>query len=220
MPRVVYIGKKDVLVGKRVFEILANLKNFGIGRILQRNFFKHQYPIEPTFYRINAVDPQMDEELSFGRVWVEEVYRGKKYPYLTQIKPWHPDYTLVPKNEEPDFEKFPVLGVDKSDITVLPATFKVPPLMAEFLNRRQLGIFPNFQLEGLSKEKHGYDSKSILNYSIPLAYHEQELPEFDFYYRIADESKGEKPTDNFEYMPPRITVEDFPETRSKPKQAE
>lgn len=191
MPRVVYIGRRTHLVGKRVFEILANLKNFGIGRVLQRNEFKQEFP-EPSYFKIVRVEPQMDEELTFGRVWVKEVYRGRLYPYITEIKAYHPDYTLVPKDEEPDFDSFPVLGVDKSNIKVLPATFKVPPLMAEFLNRKKLGFFPNVQLKGLKKDVHGYDAQSLLNYSIPASYVEQTSPEFDFYYKLANEKTAEK----------------------------
>jgi small subunit ribosomal protein S34 len=191
MSRIIKIGHKTNQVGKTVFEILANLKNFGIGRVLVRNELKSEFP-EPTFYRIVRIEPQMDDELIFGRVWVDEVYRGRRYPYITEIKSYYPDYSLIAKDEEPDFSKFPVLGVDKSNIRSLPSSFKVPPLMAEFLNRKKLGFHANVQLKGLKKEVHGYDAKSLLDYSIPTSYLEQESPEFDFYYRVADESKNEK----------------------------
>lgn len=205
MPRTVYIGKKTTYCGKRVFEILCNLRNFGIGRVLQRNQHKTWFE-EPCFLKIARVEPQMDDELAFGRVWVEEVYRGRRYPYLTEIKPWHPDYSLVPKDEEPDFSKFPVLGEDKSFIKVLPQTFKVPPLMAEYLNRKRLGFYPNIYVKGLNKQQHGYDAKSLTEFSIPYRYLEQQNEEFDFYYRIADEAKGEKPTEDLDnlFISPRL----------------
>ena len=199
MPRIVYIGKKTSYCGKRAFEILANLRNFGIGRVLQRNQHKMWYE-EPCYLKIVSVQPQMDDELTWGRIAVDEIYRGRRYPYTTEIKPWHPDYSLVPKDEEPDFSKFPVLGKDKSHIKVLPKTFNVPPLMAEYLNRKKLGFFPNVQLKGLNKDVHGYDKDSLLKYTIPYSYFEQDSEEFDFYYRIADEEKGEKATEDFENL--------------------
>ncbi|KAI1299393.1 hypothetical protein HDE_03972 [Halotydeus destructor] len=151
---------------------------------------------EPCFYRVVKVDPQMDDELAWGRVHVEEIYRGRKYPYLTEIKPWHPDYSLVPKDEEPDFDSFPVLGKDKDNIKVLPSSFKVPPLMAEYLNRKKLGFYPNILLKGLDKAKHGYDPKSLLDYTLPYLHCEQENEEFDLYFRVAE--KGEQPTEDYE----------------------
>ena len=183
----IYYGKKTKYCGKRAFEILTRLKNFGIGRVLQRNMLEEEFPDEPTYYQVVDVEPQMDEELAHGRLWVREVHRGKMYPKLREIFPWHPDYSLVPKHQEPDFSKFPVLGEDKSLQQVLPATYDVPPLMAQYMNRKRLGVFPNIYLKGLDVQKHGYDMESLKKFTIPRRYKlQQEDPEeFDYHYRIA-----------------------------------
>jgi hypothetical protein len=192
MPQIVYIGKKTAFIGKRAFEILARLKNFGVGRYLQCTTYNREFPTEASYFKVLKVDPQMDEELTYGRVWGQEVYRGRRYPYITELQAMDPDYQLLPKDKEPDFNKYPVLGEDKSHIKKLPATMNVPPLMAEFLNRKRLGFFPNPQLKGLDKEKHGYDSKSLLDYKIAVSFAEEESEEFDFYYRYAkDDEKAD-----------------------------
>lgn len=201
----IYYGKKTKHCGKRAFEILCRLKNFGIGRVLQRNMFKEEWPDEPTYYKVVECEPQMDSDLAHGRLWVREVHRGKMYPTLREIWPWHPDYDLVPKHEEPDFSKFPILGQDKSLQTVLPATCQVPPLMAEYMHRKRLGLFPNLYLQGLDVQKHGYDAESLKTFTIPRRYKlQQEDPEeFDYNYRIA--GPGEEPTVPME----RIIVDKF-----------
>ena len=55
MPRTIYIGRKSDMVGKSVFQILANLKNFGVGRVLQRNMFNSKFP-EPTYYKVSLIN--------------------------------------------------------------------------------------------------------------------------------------------------------------------
>lgn len=189
----IYYGKKSDWCGKTAFEILARLKNFGIGRILQHNQFKKDFPDEPSFYQVVQVEPQMDEELAHGRVWVTEVHRGKRYPRLREIVPRIADYSLVPKHEEPDISKFPVLGEDKSLQKLLPATCDVPPVMAEYMNRKRLGFFPNFTLKGLDVKKHGYDRESTKRFTIPRRYvlQERDEEEFDYFFRIA--GPGETP---------------------------
>ena len=183
----IYYGKKTKYCGKRAFEILVRLKNFGVGRILQRNMFKEEFPNEPTYYQVVQVEPQMDSELAHGRVWVREVHRGKMYPKLREIAPWHPDYSLVPKHEEPDMSSFPVLGQDASLQQVLPSTCEVPPVMAEYMHRKRLGFFPNVYLKGLSVEQHGYDAESLKRFTIPRLYKQQveDPEEFDYHYRVA-----------------------------------
>lgn len=142
----------------------------------------------------------MDKDLAHGRVWVREVHRGKMYPMIRELQPWHPDYSLVPRHEEPDFSKFPILGQDKSLQQILPATCEVPPLMAQYMNRKKLGFFPNLYLTDLDINKHGYDMESLKRYTVPRRYQlqEEDPEEFDFHYRIA--GPGEQPdvpTDRF-----------------------
>lgn len=198
MPRVIYIGRTSKHHGKRVYEILSNLKNFGIGRILASKTTLDRYPEALSYCVVKKVAPQMDDDLAFGRIWVEEVFRGKKFPQLRELETHHPDYKLIPRDEEAEFlkgyENPPVYGEDPTDVQVLPKYFKVPPLMAEFLNRKKLGIRPNVYLKGLNRETHGYDKESLIQFKIPFKYPEEDTDWFRWRYRVADEDNGEKPT--------------------------
>ncbi len=55
----VYIGRRNFYLGKTLWEIVGNLKNFGVGRILVRSKFE-RYP-EVSFVRILRAEPLMDE---------------------------------------------------------------------------------------------------------------------------------------------------------------
>lgn len=55
----VYVGKRNFFIGKTLWEIVGNLKNFGVGRMLVRSKFE-RYP-EVTYYRIVKAHPLMDE---------------------------------------------------------------------------------------------------------------------------------------------------------------
>lgn len=52
-----YVGKKSEFVGKTLWEILGNLKDFGVGRIVIRNSLASRYS-EPCYYRILEVNAQ------------------------------------------------------------------------------------------------------------------------------------------------------------------
>lgn len=52
-----YVGKKSEVAGKTLWEILGNLKDFGVGRIILRNSQVSRYP-EPCYYRILEVHAQ------------------------------------------------------------------------------------------------------------------------------------------------------------------
>ena len=55
----VYVGKRNFFLGKTLWEIVGNLRNFGVGRMLIRSKFE-RYP-EVTYYRIVKANPLMDE---------------------------------------------------------------------------------------------------------------------------------------------------------------
>lgn len=55
----VYIGKRNFYFGKRLWEIVGNLKNFGEGRLLVRSKFE-RYP-EVSYVKIIRAEPLMDE---------------------------------------------------------------------------------------------------------------------------------------------------------------
>ena len=58
----VYVGKRNFFLGKTLWEIVGNLQNFGVGRMLVRSKFE-RYP-EVTYYRIVKANPLMDEVYS------------------------------------------------------------------------------------------------------------------------------------------------------------
>jgi len=55
-----YIGKRTTFEGKRLFDILCRLKNFGVGRIVLRNAYLQKYS-EPSYYVITKVEPDMSD---------------------------------------------------------------------------------------------------------------------------------------------------------------
>lgn len=55
----VFVGKRNYFFGKRLWEIVGNLKNFGVGRILVRSKFE-RYP-EVSYVRIIRAEPLMDD---------------------------------------------------------------------------------------------------------------------------------------------------------------
>ena len=60
MPNIRYVGKHIDHRGKRLYEILLKLKNFGVGRMVYRNMFKDRYP-EPSYYIITKVEPDFKD---------------------------------------------------------------------------------------------------------------------------------------------------------------
>lgn len=140
MPTVHYYGKKTNFVGKTLFEILANLRNFGLNRMLIKHEELLNNPGQRCYYIVRKVEPIMDEKLQEGAIYAERVYKGAKVPELVFVddESWHTDWRLIPRHEEHLY----LLNKDKliehgheSTITVLPRWMEVPPLMDVFLRR-------------------------------------------------------------------------------------
>ena len=113
----VKVGLDAIHHGKRLFDILCNLKNFGEKRIIYSTL-EQKYP-EPSFYRIlfAQIEMDLDKPSTFGvnssspwtqsgtasRVVTERVYRGKRYTEPFNLtaelnkQMQFPDYRLVPK---------------------------------------------------------------------------------------------------------------------------
>ncbi|XP_054718696.1 uncharacterized protein LOC129228083 [Uloborus diversus] len=126
------IGKVSPYTGKLLFELLNNLKNYGIGRVVVRNSYR-QFP-EISFYVIRKVVPMREtigpgpDELVYGNVWVDEVYRGRKLEglKLLQDPTYLPDFHLIPREEEGKY-----LNYKPQDITkILPKYGELPPVLA------------------------------------------------------------------------------------------
>ncbi|KAF7490746.1 hypothetical protein SSS_02901 [Sarcoptes scabiei] len=190
MTRKVFIGKESSHLGKTAFQILANLKNFGIGRMLTRHEFD-VFP-EPSYHIVKRVQTHMDEELKYGIIWCETVIRGKKLPGIRPLKiTYRPDFRLIPKNEEKKFLNCYTITDLGDQKNILPKFYQIPPLMKEWINRRVTN--PEEHRENKSQKKIDL---------IPFVYQtskESKRPDADLFWianKVADE--GETPTVEFD----------------------
>lgn len=56
MPKIVEVGKKSAQYGKTLWEIVGNLKDYGVGRLITRSDHL-KYP-EPSFCKIVEVETE------------------------------------------------------------------------------------------------------------------------------------------------------------------
>uniref|UniRef100_A0A6G1S4C8 28S ribosomal protein S34, mitochondrial n=1 Tax=Aceria tosichella TaxID=561515 RepID=A0A6G1S4C8_9ACAR len=135
MPKVYYYGKKTKFVGKTLFEILANLRNFGLNRMLIKQEELLLHPGKSSYYVVKKVEPVMDDKLQEGAIYAERIFKGAKMPGLVMVDDttWHTDWQLIPKHEESKYKvenppEFQPAEIDRN-------SFEVPPLMDAFLKR-------------------------------------------------------------------------------------
>ncbi|CAH1400075.1 unnamed protein product [Nezara viridula] len=128
-----YIGRTTDFCGKPLWEILGNLNNFGVGRLVKRHVFD-RYP-EPSFFRIVKVEaveiePGVDRRV---RAWVEKVFRGRRYPKLIELHrvSYKADYRLIPKSDEK--ELWDKVNSLEPKVKILPSSKPFPPLLAELI---------------------------------------------------------------------------------------
>jgi len=135
MPTIHYYGKKTNFVGKTLFEILANLRNFGINRMLVKQEESIKYPGHKNYYIVKKVEPVMDEKLEEGIIYAERIFKGSRIPGLVLVddESWHPDWQLIPRHEESKYrvENPPLYEPPQIE----PSSFEPPPLMKRFLER-------------------------------------------------------------------------------------
>lgn len=134
MPIKYYYGKKTEFIGKTLFEILANLRNFGVGRMVIKQTEVAQNPGKKCYYIVRKVEPVMDKDLQEGAIHAERVYRNARMPGLTFVEEdsWFTDWQLVPKDQEHihrDHEQV------EYRIEKVQNQMRIPPLMGEFLRR-------------------------------------------------------------------------------------
>nr|CAH7727077.1 unnamed protein product [Callosobruchus chinensis] len=128
-----YIGRVTDYKGKTLWEILGNLKNNGVGRIVARSKFECYYKILKVETLANPQEPSVDS-LRKVRALVEKTFRGKTFPkpVLLESSTYKTDYKLIPKDEEEKYCKKPVSSVAEH---ILPRTMEFPPLLKELLIR-------------------------------------------------------------------------------------
>ncbi|XP_042232403.1 uncharacterized protein LOC121873151 [Homarus americanus] len=130
----VLVGRTTNFKGKRLWEIVGCLKNFGVGRMVVRSTFE-RYP-EPCFYRIVNAEPEMDtgrphmgEDNMKGKILVEKVFRGKNCGVVNMSKvAYKTDFRLIHKIEEAkylqSYENF-----TPPEQKIFPQTMEMPPLL-------------------------------------------------------------------------------------------
>lgn len=128
------VGRTTLFRGKRLWEIIGHLKNFGEGRMVVRSTFE-KYP-EPTFYRIVLARPEMDtgrphmdEDNMKGEVLVEKVFRGVHYGVINMSKvAYKPDFRLVHRHEEARYiEAF--RNHKPADVDIVSPVMDMPPFL-------------------------------------------------------------------------------------------
>lgn len=118
--------------GKFLWEILCQLKKFGIGRIVTKNEWGRKWPKQPSYIKVVMARPAMDRWLFGGKIWGEWTFRGRTlgiYEFAHDLN--RSDWRLIHKREE---KKFMECREPMSDIT-LPKSFPVPPLQKVFAKK-------------------------------------------------------------------------------------
>ncbi|XP_064619456.1 small ribosomal subunit protein mS34-like [Lineus longissimus] len=127
-----YIGRSaGIYYGKTLYEILCQLKNFGVGRMVIRESFYNRYP-EPSYYTITKSTPDMsDKTLRHGRAFAKRVFRGVKIPEEERITTgYKPDWRLIHKDEEAEIKK---QDAPKREPRIIPKEVDYPPLLGRML---------------------------------------------------------------------------------------
>ncbi|XP_053987187.1 28S ribosomal protein S34, mitochondrial [Hylaeus volcanicus] len=129
-----YIGRTTTFKGKPLWEILANLKNFGVGRMVIRSR-QQRYP-EACYMQIlkvaalpnSGTNPHESRNVA---ALVRRTFRGYTEPTPVQIEKasYKADYVLIPKDQEHLF----LNRKEQPARRVMPRTTSFPPLLKEFL---------------------------------------------------------------------------------------
>ncbi|KAK4880181.1 hypothetical protein RN001_008327 [Aquatica leii] len=133
-----YIGKTVDFKGKTLWEIVGNLKNFGVGRVVVRSMFE-RYP-EPSYLKILKVetlpnpDTNTPDDVRKVKVWVEKTFRGRTFPEPIPMlgSTYKADYRLIPKDEVDDYCKCSTPRIENK---ILPKTTTFPPILWELIVR-------------------------------------------------------------------------------------
>ncbi|XP_011881942.1 PREDICTED: uncharacterized protein LOC105569815 isoform X2 [Vollenhovia emeryi] len=179
------IGRTTDFKGKPLWEILGNLKNFGVGRLVIRNRFQ-RYP-EPCYMRILKVAgmplpdrPYNDRKVA---VLVEKVFRGQKNPRPVQLDSatYKADYVLIPRDRERVFLE----NTKVPEMKILPTTTDLPPLFSQLLIKqmRARGVaapaVPKLNL------RYNFEASSVKNYKVA---EENESPTVKLNFSVDEDS--------------------------------
>ncbi|XP_078035629.1 LOW QUALITY PROTEIN: mitochondrial ribosomal protein S34 [Augochlora pura] len=172
-----YIGRTTTFKGKSLWEILGNLKNYGVGRMVVRS--QHQRYPEPSYMRILKVAalPMVGETNPDNTrkvvVLVEKTFRGQTVAKPVQLDSvtYKTDYVLIPKDEESHY-----LNVsNQQTVKYMPSKTEFPPLLKEILIREAKQAELEYP-EGEPKLRLRYNLRGVKNYKIA---EDQETPTID-----------------------------------------
>uniref|UniRef100_A0AC35UCK9 39S ribosomal protein L18, mitochondrial n=1 Tax=Rhabditophanes sp. KR3021 TaxID=114890 RepID=A0AC35UCK9_9BILA len=128
-----FIGNADYSSeGKFMFEILCQLRNMGVGRIVTRTDWIKKWPTESSYIKIVKARPTMDPWQQQGTLWAEWIFRGHNlgiYEFSNDLN--RSDWKLVPKNEETTL----LSNSNKMEEVVFPKTFPLPPLQTHMAKK-------------------------------------------------------------------------------------
>ncbi|XP_071813886.1 small ribosomal subunit protein mS34-like [Apostichopus japonicus] len=119
--------------GKNLFEILNQLPNFGVGRIVTLGRWQHFTPERPSYYKITRVKLDCSKEnLNHGEAWGVPTIKGYSKDGLeVKIKEWHlNEWKLIRKSEEEDFCSYTPKAEDFKQV---PKYVRMPPLLEELV---------------------------------------------------------------------------------------
>ncbi|VDK85138.1 unnamed protein product [Litomosoides sigmodontis] len=127
VPNIRYIGNYDINAeGKFLWEILCQLRNLGIGRIVTKNEWARKWPKQPSYLKIVQACPNMDRWLLRGKLWANWTFRGINlglYEFASDLA--RSDWRLIHKHEEDEFVKCdnPMQPIE------YPKTMPLPPYL-------------------------------------------------------------------------------------------
>uniref|UniRef100_A0A0N5AEU2 28S ribosomal protein S34, mitochondrial n=1 Tax=Syphacia muris TaxID=451379 RepID=A0A0N5AEU2_9BILA len=129
-----FIGDYDFTAeGKFLWEILTQVRNFGVGRIVTKNEWSRKWPKQPSYIKVIKAQPEMDRWLQRGKIWGEWTFRGRHlgiFEFSSDLN--RSDWRLIHKKEEEEFVKCDrPMGEIK-----LPNSFPLPPLQI-YLAKKQ-----------------------------------------------------------------------------------
>ncbi|XP_050692550.1 28S ribosomal protein S34, mitochondrial-like [Eriocheir sinensis] len=128
------VGRTTLQKGRRLWELVGRLKNFGVGRLVVRSAHDH-YP-EPCFYRIVMAKPEMDtgrphmdEDNLKGSVLVERIFRGRHDGVVDISKvAYKPDFRLVHRHEEARYIEA-YKNYKPEEVRLINPVLEMPPLL-------------------------------------------------------------------------------------------
>jgi len=128
-----YVGRTTDFRGNNLWDIVSNLRNFGVGRVVVRSMFERYE--EKSFMRILQVEalpePAADSQQQRKvKVLMDKVFRGEQFdkPVWVSIASYKADFRLLSKKEEASYCK-----IAKREEKIIAPYMEFPPLLKEFV---------------------------------------------------------------------------------------